>query len=286
MGLIDFITTSDMFKVKVEERTLVDEEFSLPKEIEDRVILPSDEIIIVVYHTIMDELRDAAVGKGGSKKIVAFRDSKLVFTLKATLILVPSSTALPPAPEYQDESESMALLRNISSLDFLDQYNVNAARQACMNSEIQLRLEYEVEQRDKLEKKLLRKEEDLEVTSTMRMKELADLGAKNAELIRQVFGLESLLDDGKHFDERVVLLDARLSALDVKFDTKLFPNMLEAMTAKRWVIGNGLRLEFMKFKESTEYKSMLGTYISFATEEAQRQGLEDGVVHGQAGWVL
>ncbi|GKD74299.1 hypothetical protein Tco_1332581 [Tanacetum coccineum] len=76
MGLIDFITTSDMFKVKVGERTLIDEEFSLPKEIEDRVIPPSDEIIIVVYHTIVDELRDATAGKGGSKKIVAFGDSE------------------------------------------------------------------------------------------------------------------------------------------------------------------------------------------------------------------
>ncbi|GJV76481.1 hypothetical protein Tco_1508065, partial [Tanacetum coccineum] len=57
---------------KVSKRTLVHGEVSLLKEIEDRVIPHSDEVVTVVEHTIMDELRDAAVDKRGGIKRVAF----------------------------------------------------------------------------------------------------------------------------------------------------------------------------------------------------------------------
>nr|GEV35068.1 RNA-directed DNA polymerase, eukaryota, reverse transcriptase zinc-binding domain protein [Tanacetum cinerariifolium] len=58
------ISASDLFKVKVGERTLTDEEVSLLKDTEDRVIPPSDEVIVVVEHTIMNELKDVAADKG------------------------------------------------------------------------------------------------------------------------------------------------------------------------------------------------------------------------------
>ncbi|GKA43412.1 hypothetical protein Tco_0736136 [Tanacetum coccineum] len=69
MGLLDFVKSADRFKVKVEERTLGENEVLLVTETEDRVILPSLQTISLVDHTIRDELN---VNSGKKKKKVAF----------------------------------------------------------------------------------------------------------------------------------------------------------------------------------------------------------------------
>ncbi|GJW38873.1 hypothetical protein Tco_0064718 [Tanacetum coccineum] len=55
--------------VKVGDRTLAEREASLLKEIEDRVIPPSDEVITIVDHTIADELKDE-IEKRDKKEIL------------------------------------------------------------------------------------------------------------------------------------------------------------------------------------------------------------------------
>ncbi|GKF19652.1 hypothetical protein Tco_0068290 [Tanacetum coccineum] len=69
MGLLDFVKSSDPFKVKTRERTLAENEVPLLEEIMDRVISPSVETIRLVDHTIDDELK---VVTGKKNRKVAF----------------------------------------------------------------------------------------------------------------------------------------------------------------------------------------------------------------------
>ncbi|GKD36563.1 hypothetical protein Tco_1252072 [Tanacetum coccineum] len=71
MGLLDFVKSSNPFKVKVGERTIGEGEVPLSKETEDMVISPFCDIICIVDHTIVDELKSAA---GKKKKSVVFND--------------------------------------------------------------------------------------------------------------------------------------------------------------------------------------------------------------------
>ncbi|GJW94818.1 hypothetical protein Tco_0174490 [Tanacetum coccineum] len=92
-----------------------------------------------------------------------------------------------------------ASLRNLPNEDFLDQFNVNYARQACMSSELRLRYEHEIDQMERLEKKtcvvrLYGHVLELEAAVVVRVEELARLRVKNAELIGQVSDLETLLE--------------------------------------------------------------------------------------------
>ncbi|GKD48471.1 hypothetical protein Tco_1277447 [Tanacetum coccineum] len=71
MGLLDFVKSTDPFKVKVGERTLGEGEILLSKETEDMVISPSRDIIRILDHTIVDELKSMA---GKKKRRVVFND--------------------------------------------------------------------------------------------------------------------------------------------------------------------------------------------------------------------
>ncbi|GKF10673.1 hypothetical protein Tco_0048599, partial [Tanacetum coccineum] len=63
MGLLDFVKSSNSFKVKIGERTLAKDEVSLSKENEDMVISPSNETLRLVEHTITDKLKSVASKK-------------------------------------------------------------------------------------------------------------------------------------------------------------------------------------------------------------------------------
>ncbi|GJV71265.1 hypothetical protein Tco_1491260 [Tanacetum coccineum] len=69
MGLLEFVKSADPFKVKVEERTLAENEVPLITKTEDRVISPSAQTVSLVDHNIQDELN---VNSGKRKKRVAF----------------------------------------------------------------------------------------------------------------------------------------------------------------------------------------------------------------------
>ncbi|GJT05823.1 hypothetical protein Tco_0840285 [Tanacetum coccineum] len=71
IGLLDFVKSTGPFKVKVGERTLGEGEILLSKETEDMVISPSRDIIRILDHTIVDELKSMA---GKKKRRVVFND--------------------------------------------------------------------------------------------------------------------------------------------------------------------------------------------------------------------
>ncbi|GJV86758.1 hypothetical protein Tco_1530696, partial [Tanacetum coccineum] len=69
MGLLDFVKSAELFKVKTMDRTLAENEVLVLTETESRVISPSSEIVYLIDHTIVDELQNAT---GKKKRKVAF----------------------------------------------------------------------------------------------------------------------------------------------------------------------------------------------------------------------
>ncbi|GKB60318.1 hypothetical protein Tco_0916504 [Tanacetum coccineum] len=145
---------------------------------------------------------------------------------------------------------------------------------------------------------------ELGVAATARVEESASHRAKNVELIGQVSDLEALCDDLKNqikgedqlrkefiamqdshansFEDHATELGKSLTTLDIDFDKELFPNMMKAVSSKRWVIIHGFRLAFIKFKESYKYQSRLDKAISLAIKKGNQQGLEVRLVRGKA----
>ncbi|GKA99104.1 hypothetical protein Tco_0827041 [Tanacetum coccineum] len=89
MGLLDFVKSADPFKVKVEERTLAENEVPLITETEDRVISPSAQIVSLVDHNIHDELN---VNSGKRKKRAAFVSGSPLVKMARTEGIVISDT--------------------------------------------------------------------------------------------------------------------------------------------------------------------------------------------------
>ncbi|GJX00192.1 hypothetical protein Tco_0184105 [Tanacetum coccineum] len=147
-------------------------------------------------------------------------------------------------------------IRNQTDSDFLNRLNANTTQNACMVSELRLRYEHEITIREKFETKFVKSVETihqknaeiLETTAAAWAKELADLGAKNAKLSCQVFGMESLRDELK---DQVLKLENNHRDLrgEIKGESKM-------------------RDEFMSIQDA----------------EVQRiEGLEAGIEHGKAG---
>ncbi|GJR34749.1 hypothetical protein Tco_1210433 [Tanacetum coccineum] len=57
--------------------------------------------------------------------------------------------------------------------------------------------------------------------------------------------------------DRGSALDARLSELSYQVDSKIYSHMLTAVAGRRWIIGHGLRLAFMKCCQSLDYQTAL-----------------------------
>ncbi|GJZ63970.1 hypothetical protein Tco_0620391 [Tanacetum coccineum] len=166
-----------------------------------------------------------------------------------------------PPPGY------WASLRNQYDAEFIDRLNVNAAQHTS------------------------------EVAPAAKAEEFAGLTVQNVELLGQVSGLESVRDSLK---ERVAQLesdyvkiqrlaehssdlDARLSELSYLLDSKPYLHMLTVVAGRRWVIGHGLRLAFMRCCQSLDYHNSLAKVISLAIDQGIQQGLEAGIKHGKAG---
>ncbi|GJT92025.1 hypothetical protein Tco_1080870 [Tanacetum coccineum] len=202
-----------------------------------------------------------------------------------------------------------AALRNQHDAMFLDALNVNSAQHVCMV--YVLHFEHEIMIREKFKKKFTEsaavvQQRDAEIVgSDAAFGELANLRTENVSLSERVFALElerdglkdQVVGEGKmreeflsqqdaaeqHFKERAAELDARIADVRRDMDNDLYPHMLTAIAGRRWVVGHGFRLAVHKCANSVEYQSALGKVISMAINKGMQQGLEAGVVHGQAG---
>ncbi|GJX07972.1 hypothetical protein Tco_0195904 [Tanacetum coccineum] len=304
MGLLDFVKSSNPFKVKVGERTIGEEEVPLSKETEDMVISPFCDIIRIVDHTIVDELKSAA---GKKKKSVVFNDGlprmkkangsssfvspernpttayKTPVVLKkfvtqssqqdigsgpATAAMDEFvSSSVTPTPDHDSPSAELVNTNLFASLKsaspkFVKSAETNQQRDAEIAS-----LKSKLEKADGEAMAVIRlhgRVFELEAAAVARANELVDIGARNAELLGHVSGLESLCDGLKDQVSKLESewrcnadLDARLSVLNYYMDSELYPHMLTDVADRRWMIGHGLRLAFMKCSQSLEYQSAL-----------------------------
>ncbi|GKC64958.1 hypothetical protein Tco_1097556 [Tanacetum coccineum] len=114
-------------------------------------------------------------------------------------------------------------------------------------------------------------------------KELESLHAQlRARRIKAVFEEFKKCEDGK-VEQRCTEMDARLDALSIEFDEKLYPHMLTAIAGRRWVIGHGLRLAVMKCAESTELRQVFADAVSAGIAKGMSEGLKHWIEHGKAG---
>ncbi|GKC07805.1 hypothetical protein Tco_0999415 [Tanacetum coccineum] len=122
MGLLHFVKSADPFKVKTGERMLAEGEIPLNDKTMNMTVPPSAEIIQIVEHTIMDELKEHASKK--KKRMVVFDDlptKRLRADAVVASELVPTTGGKSPATLKRLEMQSGPLFhppqRNFSGPD-------------------------------------------------------------------------------------------------------------------------------------------------------------------------
>ncbi|GKA91901.1 hypothetical protein Tco_0813826 [Tanacetum coccineum] len=177
-------------------------------------------------------------------------------------------------------------LRHSPNKEFLNQYNVNLARQVAMGSQLQLRFEQEV----RLLKKAKEKESrdptggrDLQVNNNQLFHQVSTLEAQvtGEEQIKAAFEEFKKREEDK-VEQRCAEIDARLDALSIDFDEELYPHILTAIAGRRWVIGHGLHLAVMKCAEFTDLRQAFANVVSAGIAKGMSEGLKYGVEHGKA----
>nr|GEW07908.1 hypothetical protein [Tanacetum cinerariifolium] len=204
---------------------------------------------------------------------------------------VPNGCLLDAHEAWQDLVDHIAPpgyfseLRHLHNDDFLKQYNVNLARQVAMGSQLRLRFEQEakllkksVAQVARRFKRIQARENEIKNLETLLeaetdMKKVAE--GKSAELSKELENLRAQFLD-LQVEQRCAKMNARLDALSIDFDEKLYPHMLTAIVGRRWVIGHGLRLEVMKYGESTELRQAFADVVSAGIAKGMSEGLKHG----------
>nr|GEU84864.1 transposase (putative), gypsy type [Tanacetum cinerariifolium] len=201
-----------------------------------------------------------------------------------------------------------AALRNQHDAMFLDAVNVNSAHHVCMVFELRLRYEHEIMIRENFEKKftdgaaiiqqrdaeivdlntrlekyeadaaevieLRKRVSDLEATISVKVGELANLRTENVSLVEKVFALELEYDGLKN----QVVGEGK-----IRVGVCIATRCSGAAFCRAWVVGRGLRLDVYKCARSMKCRSTIGRVISMDINKGIQQGLEAGVVHGNAG---
>ncbi|GJZ69957.1 hypothetical protein Tco_0633507 [Tanacetum coccineum] len=286
---------------------LADGEVTLLEETKDTVISPFDEVITMVDHTIVDELRDVAVGKGGSKKRVAFDDVEQAAkkvkgdsdsqpattnTQKFTIISSEATQAEPLANAHSSSLKTNDFYES-QTIDYAEAKNVSVPKWDIMNdfrmddAWVCRNFNDHLSSPEKKEKKILQKEEEVQ----RKYDEIVDLrlrleraggdfveamrlrGLKTVPNVRMkeltILGSRNAKLSGKMSDAKGKRFDERATELD---------DRLSALDVEF-----DIKLFANVKGQSIEYQSKLEACISLAIDEEQCLGLEVGVVHGKAG---
>nr|GEZ86294.1 hypothetical protein [Tanacetum cinerariifolium] len=196
-------------------------------------------------------------------------------------------------------------LRHLHNDDFLKQYNLNLARKVAMGSQLRLRFDQEAkllkkfvaqvarqdqriqarENEIKNLESLLEAETDMKKTAEAKNakfgKELESLRVTEEEKLKAAFEEFKQYEDNR-VEERCAEMNARLDALSIDFDEELYPHMLTAIAGRRWVIGHGLRLAFMKCGELIKLRHVFTDVVSARIVKGMSEGLKYEVEHGKA----
>ncbi|GJX51348.1 hypothetical protein Tco_0278193 [Tanacetum coccineum] len=222
-GLLDFVNSTDPFKVKTGEWTLAENEVPLLTQTEDRVISPSLQTISLVNHTIQDELNvNASKRKKKNKQVDAVSGSVVPTTEDATfssvtptleraledvlhdnvVLLVSSSQAGASVPVPEPADDSCPLTAPEPETGDKD------AEVSKLKTKLE-KLEFEAAGVEELHKRV----SDLEVMVVVKIGEAASLTTHNDGLLEKDA-------TERHFVERAAELDARIAQIEA-YDLKV-----------------------------------------------------------------
>nr|GEV45611.1 integrase, catalytic core [Tanacetum cinerariifolium] len=204
-----------------------------------------------------------------------------------------------------DQLAPPRLFSQLRSMDYdqlFAEFNVEAARQMCLSSEVRLRYEHNFRERKKFERKCNRqvdllKEKDAEIACLKAQLSLKEAEATEAIRLRSqanflLLRLRKPLKLASWIVRiRRIFLDG-YDVLDVRTphfwgtvtkcqDMNFSRNSVKHSRMNR--SSHGLRLAFMKCLQSPKYVTALATVIGLAIGKAMQTGLVAGVDHGKAG---
>ncbi|GKC08745.1 hypothetical protein Tco_1000355 [Tanacetum coccineum] len=178
-------------------------------------------------------------------------------------------------------------LRHLPNDEFLDQYNVNLARQVVARRD--QRIEAREEEISKLDQEVHGLRDQAKNLETLLeaeadMKKTAE--AKNAQVTGEERIKAAFEEIKKYEDDRVnarcAKIDARLDALSIYFNEELYPHMLTVIAGRQWVIGHGLRLAVMKCSELMKLRQAFTDVVYAGIVKGMSEWLKHGVEHSKA----
>nr|GEY88335.1 hypothetical protein [Tanacetum cinerariifolium] len=181
-------------------------------------------------------------------------------------------------------------VRGMEHDQLFTEFNVRAAHQMSLSTEIRMRAEYNIKEKRGLKSAVDEKIELLKV----REKEVEDLKAqlllkevKAAEAIR-LHAKASKFKERNAQDVKVTGLEASAMGKDhgPSFRGKVLSSPLTTISGRRWLFSHGMELVTTKFMHFPAYLSALRVAIGKAIEKGMQDGLSFGITHGAEGRVL
>nr|GEX07145.1 hypothetical protein [Tanacetum cinerariifolium] len=163
-------------------------------------------------------------------------------------------------------------------------------------------------ERDSLNEKII----ELQSLVSAKDRELKDFNvvvssfkSQNDGLVEQVYALEttcsSLRDQVSRYkrlkekidefqdtqknivNDKAAKLDANLLEMAIHLEEKFYPYLITTISGWRWLLTYALKLDVVKYLNSPEYLTILGSAISRAIKKGMQSGLSSGIDHGKAG---
>ncbi|GJX48853.1 hypothetical protein Tco_0274043 [Tanacetum coccineum] len=208
-----------------------------------------------------------------------------------------------------------ASVRGMEHDQLFTEFNVGAARQMSLSTEVRMRVKYNVKEMRRLKSVVEKQDEMLKIRDIKIENLKAQLVLKEAEaaeaicLHAQTSNFEavekSLQDEVCALKEGNIILEKERNALDVKVTyleasvvgkehelTDLNARLTFAksqndnLVDRRWLLTHGLKLVIVKCLNSSEYLMALGGAISRAIEKGMQNGLAANIDHGKEGQSL
>ncbi|GJW72584.1 hypothetical protein Tco_0129501 [Tanacetum coccineum] len=210
-------------------------------------------------------------------------------------------------------------LRTMGYCQLFTEFNVGAARQICLGSEVRSHIEHELELKEKLRAKYaargkLLEERDLEILElkcklaeketeaaevTIAQKDhdisLLDShatslasGLENAKVSSLHAGFQDFKkkmevqqeEQAQELYNRVAELEAHVMDVSGRLEGEFYPTYLTTLAGRRWLLAHGVQLALLKCLKSSEYQGILGHALGRAVDFGMQAGLEAGHKHG------
>ncbi|GJS03505.1 hypothetical protein Tco_0320013 [Tanacetum coccineum] len=198
-------------------------------------------------------------------------------------------------------------VRRIEHEHLFAEFNVSAARNLSLSSDVRMRAEYNI-----LEKRKWRSlAEEKDSMSGAKDKEIEELRSQLLKAKEESMGVHELETSSTDLREKLEMyegsmkrlekfqdnlmrpLETRLAEIDadftrccMRFQESFHPHPLNVVAGRRWLLTHGMKLLMAKCLNSTEYMEALGHAFGRAIEKGMQEGLAAGIEHGQAGRCL